>query len=470
MTTLTTPPWWGSRGHVLFTIVVFVALASLDNAAIAIIPGMVNTVVDALDTSKTAVAFLIGSVILVSALSAVAWGYYGDRADRKRLLFVGTIVWGIGGLLSATAQAYGQLYAWQMLMALGLGAIASVGFSVVSDLVRPRRRGLALSFWGISQGVGSGIGLLAGSQLGPDNFRLALVSIPVAGLLFAFLYLATFNVPRGFREPELAVLEGHYEHRIDRDEIPELWRIKTNRWLVLQGLTAQLAYGSLIWVPFLYQEKVIAEGYGIATGEKAGGLLAIIIQLGALASILGGHIGDRLQRRNPRGRALLSTMGILGAMPFFVAFFFIPLPGIELTEGGSTLTLVGEVLREAVSKPWVFAALATAIVAQVFTSADSPNWLALIADVNVPEHRGTIFGLGNFANGIGRSPGNALSGAIASGLERAFAPPLNWAISLAFFQVFFLPTGYFYWKAAESSPDDIAAVATTLRERAAASD
>ncbi|VAW07022.1 hypothetical protein MNBD_ACTINO01-1614, partial [hydrothermal vent metagenome] len=33
--------WWGCRAHVVYTIVVFVVLASLDNAAIALIPSMI---------------------------------------------------------------------------------------------------------------------------------------------------------------------------------------------------------------------------------------------------------------------------------------------------------------------------------------------------------------------------------------------------------------------------------------------
>jgi hypothetical protein len=37
---------------------------------------------------------------------------------------------------------------------------------------------------------------------------------------------------------------------------------------------------------------------------------------------------------------------------------------------------------------------------------------------------------------------------------------------LAVFQLAFLPTGFCYWRAAKTSPGDIAAVNETLRERA----
>jgi MFS family permease len=461
------PSWWGSTPHLVFTVVVFIVLASLDNAAIGAIPAMVTPISDELATSKSAIVFMTGASILVAALSSVAWGYWGDRTDRKRLLFWGTLVWVGGLILSATAQVFWQLFAWQMVTALGLGAIASVGFSVVSDLVKPERRGLAMSFWGLSQGIGTIVGGLLASQLGADNFRIPLVVIAAAGAFFSVLYLATFDVPRGYREPALAELEGDYEYRIEPDQVPELWDVHTNRWLIFQGLAAQFAYGSLVWVPLLYQEKVLAEGYSSATATKVGGLFATIIALGALASILGGYLGDVWERHNPSGRALVSMIGVLGAIPFFLLFFFIPMRGLDVTDGAGTVTLVGEVLVGIFTNPWVAAAFLTSLMALALTSADSPNWFALIADVNVPEHRGTVFGLGNLTNGVGRSSGNALTGAVAGSFETALPPPLNWAVGLAAFQLAFLPTGFCYWRAAKTSPGDIAAVNETLRERAA---
>jgi MFS family permease len=452
----------------LFTIVVFVTLASLDNAALATIPSMVLPITEALNTSKTAVGFLTATVILITALSAVGWGYWGDRSDRKRLLFWGTLVWAVGSGLSSTALAYWQLFVWQILTAIGLGVIASVGFSVISDFVSPRRRGLAMSFWGLSQGIGGIVGGLIASQLGADDFGAALRVIALLGLAVSALYLLTYDPPRGMREPDLAGLHEQgitYDYRIEPDQIQSLFRRRTNVWLILQGLSAQVAYGSIIWVPLLYQEKVMAAGYDLSTATKVGGILGAIFQIGGIFSILAGHIGDRVQRRTLSGRAIVSAIGILGAIPFFLLFFFIPLHGLEVTNGAGTGTLMREVLLEAVGNPWVAAAFLTSIAAVALTGADSPNWFALISDVNLPEHRGTIFGLANFANGIGRAAGNGLTGAVAGAFERALPPPLNWAVGLTVFQVFFLPTGYCYYRAAKTSPDDIGEVRSILSQR-----
>jgi hypothetical protein len=197
-----------------------------------------------------------------------------------------------------------------------------------------------------------------------------------------------------------------------------------------------------------------------------GGIFATLNAVGALASIIGGHVGDRWQARDPRGRALLSTIGILGAIPLFLVFFFVPLRGLEVTDGAGTWLLLRQVLAEVVTNPWVGAALATGILALVLTSVDSPNAFALIADVNLPEHRGTVFGAGNLANGLGRATGSSLASAAATAMERSLPPPANWAAALAAFQLFFLPTGYCYWRASHTSPEDVASLQATLAQRA----
>lgn len=458
----------GSRFHVIYTIVVFVVLASLDNAAIALIPSMVPEIEATFGVGTAAVGALTAVQIIVTALTAVGWGYLADSGSRKQLLLFGTLIWSAAMGMSGLTTSFWMLFGLQVVAGVGLGSIASVGFSVISDFVAPKRRGLAMSFWGLSQGIGTLIGSLLASQAGAGNHTPPFMILAVAGLAFALLYLLTFDPPRGYKEPELAAMQENgdpYEYTISREQLADVAKIKTNRWLVLQGLTAQVAYGSLIWVPLLYQEKVIAQGYSTATGQKVGGLFAALFTVGALFSILAGHVGDRWQRKNLGGRAYVSSIGILGAIPFFLLFFWIPLNGLEVTEGASTVTYIGEVFGQLVTNPWVAGAFLSAVIALALTSADSPNWFALISDVNLPEHRGTVFGVGNLVNGLGRGVGSALTTVTAQTLQKTLPAPLNLALSLSLFQVFFLPTGWCYWKAAHTAPGDITAVRETLTER-----
>ena len=123
-------------------------------------------------------------------------------------------------------------------------------------------------------------------------------------------------------------------------------------------------------------------------------------------------------------------------------------------------------LASVVTEPAMAVSLLAALFALALTSANSPNWFALITEVNPPEHRGTVFSLGNLVNGAGRSAGTSLTGAAFGALERALPPPLNFAVGLAVFQAFFIPTGVMYWLASRTSPKDIATVQAMLDERA----
>jgi hypothetical protein len=182
-------------------------------------------------------------------------------------------------------------------------------------------------------------------------------------------------------------------------------------------------------------------------------------------SIVGGLVGDALQRRTPRGRALVAAVGIFAAVPFYLVLFFVPIR-IVVPDGAGAGAVISAVLGSVLTEPTVGFSLLTALLALALTSANSPNWFALIADVNPPEHRGTVYSLGNLVNGVGRAAGNGLVGVAFQGLRAAFPPPLNFAVGLAAFQLFFIPTGIMYWLASRTSSADIDAVHELLRERA----
>jgi hypothetical protein len=287
----------------------------------------------------------------------------------------------------------------------------------------------------------------------------------------AVAYLFTYDIRRGESEPELADLfaaGGEYEHRIGRDDVPVILRRRTNVWLILQGLTAQVTFGSLVWLPRLFQAKAEDQGYDTAVAVAIGATFATLFQLGGVLSIIGGLVGDRMQRRTPSGRALVAAVGILGGIPFYVALFFVPLRVDVPADAGSGEVAL-EVAGSLVTEPLTAVSFLAALVGLALTSANSPNWFALIADVNPPEHRGTVYSLGNLVNSVGRAAGNGLVGAVISALARSLPPPLNYALGLAVFQVFFIPTGVMYLLAARSSPQDIATVRRTLEARAAPS-
>nr|WP_246656153.1 MFS transporter [Dactylosporangium vinaceum] len=451
--------------HRVYSVVVFIILASLDNVAIGLVPPLYSPISRALGVGEGALGVVTAISYLVTAVAAVLWAYAGDRTDRKPVLMIGTLIWAAGTGGSALADGYWTFFATQLLAAVGLGAVGSVGFSVVSDLISPKRRGLVMSLWGLSQGVGTLAGVLIASQLGGRDWKTPFWVLAALGVAASAAYFTTADIRRGQSEPDLAAVFAageEYEHRISTDDLPRIAARRTNVWLILQGLTAQAAFGSLVWLPRLFQARAQAQGYDEQTAIAVGGLLATLFQLGGVLSIVGGLIGDRRQRKDKGGRAKVAAVGILAGIPLYVLLFFAPVslpapqhkPAIEI------------VLGSLFTSPSLLGAFLLALVALALTSANAPNWFALIADVNPPEHRGTVYSLGNLVNGVGRAAGNGLVGVVFAALARSFPPPANLAIGLAAFQVFFIPTGIMYWLAARTSPADIAEVHALLQARA----
>lgn len=462
------PGWWGGDGHKIFTVVVFVILASLDNAARTVLPPLYAVMARNFNVDESSLGFISAISILVIAVSAVTWGYWGDRGSRKRLLLYGTLIWSVAMFLTGLSQTYIQLLIYQLISAVGIGCIASVGFSVVNDFISPARRGLALSFWGLSQGGGGGLGALLGGFLGARNWPLPFFLVAIAGFLFAILYLFTFEPKRGRSEPELAgMFEAgrQYEHRIQWADMGHILTKRSNIWLMLQAFAATVAYGSLVWMPRLFIARVEAEGYSLETATMSGNFYSLLFQTGFYFAVLAGHLGDKWQRRNLGGRAKLSMLAILVAIPFQTALFFIPLRGVILPDPGGPISVTIATLVSIISNPWVAGAFVLALAAVAFSSADIPNRRALISDVNLPEHRGTIIGLISVSVGMGVAAGNALAGVLFDLLATQLAPPINYAVGLAVFQIFFIPAGWCYYRLSKTAAKDIEDVRKILKER-----
>ena len=463
------PIWWGSPAHQLFTVIVFVILASLDNAARGVLPPLYAVVSRDLQVSEAALGMVTGVTVIALSVTSVGWGYWGDRRARKPLLFYGTLIWVAGMGLTGQAATFKQLFLWQLVAAVGIGCIASVGFSVISDLIPAGRRGMMLGFWGISQGGGAGLGALLGGSLGAYEWPLPFFGVAAAGLLFALLYLFTFEPERGRAEPELVPLfeAGRtYDHRISRADLRRLWAVTSNRWLLLVAFVGPLAYGSRVWLARLFIAKVEAGGYSLETATITGNMFSLLFETGFYFAILSGYLGDRWQRHNPRGRARLGMGLVWLAIPFQIVVFLMPLRNLNFPTEANVPTLTGAVLWSLVSNPWVGSTFLVALLAIALLAGDSPTRAALYTEVNLPEHRGTVTGFMTIATGLGLALGNWLAGLTISSLAHFYAPPLNYALGLALFQLWLIPAGWCYYQISKSVAEDLARLKRTLSLRA----
>jgi EmrB/QacA subfamily drug resistance transporter len=103
---------------------------------------------------------LVGASLLLSA------GFLADRFGRKRMLCTGYVLFAGGALACALAPGVGWLIAFRVVQALGGTALTPTSLSIVVNLFpEPRERARAIGLWGISSGLGTGLGPIVGGSL-----------------------------------------------------------------------------------------------------------------------------------------------------------------------------------------------------------------------------------------------------------------------------------------------------------------
>ncbi|MFX0099037.1 MAG: MFS transporter [Candidatus Hodarchaeota archaeon] len=450
-----------------FTIFIFILLASIDNAAADMAPSVYWAMEGGLHTEE----FLLGIVTAITtwiiAGSAVFWGFLGDKGNRKKLLLIGTAIW-VSSLICTPLVK--NILSWlivDIIAGIGLGCIASVGFSVIVDFIKPKKRGLAMSWWGVSQGIGTvvGKGLAALIVKKESEWWLPFFWISIAGIGLIIAYFFTVDPGRGATEEELK--DVNYDYTIKLNDLKTILKKPTNLALLFQGLTAQVVWGSITWLPYVITKIVFYQGI---TDDEAGGLIGNIIAgllgVGGAFSILFGDLGDRLQKKTMKARPIISTVGVLTGIPLFMLMLMVPFDISSMAGTTGTMDIIFGLLNQLGTNPMFLLMFLFAIGAAAMMAADSPNWFALIGDVNLPEHRGTVFGLGNFINGIGRGIGAGSFGLIAQSFLTYFPEPANYIWALIVLQLFFIPAGVCYLAACFYIERDFNHVRQTLKRRA----
>ena len=215
-----------SKFKMIYTISVFIALAAFDNIVIGLFPPLFPSIARTLHLPETVLGVISGMNIFVTCISAIFWGYFAGKFNRKKLIIAGTIVWSFSVLLTALSNSFLELFIFQFLTGIGLGCISSIGYSILSDYIHHSRRGLVLSLWGMSQGLGGIIGALMASLLGGSgNWRYPFLIVSFIGFLLIFFYIFVEEPSVGSSDPEIKDLikEGfEYNYNIEFNHIFEI--------------------------------------------------------------------------------------------------------------------------------------------------------------------------------------------------------------------------------------------------------
>jgi MFS family permease len=360
----------------------------------------------------------------LSALAMIAAGILSDRGARLRFCAGGAALAGAASLLTMLVPAgpsgYAAFFTLRALAGIGAGAFVPAAFSLAADTVEPGRRGTAFGLMSVAMLVGRLAGFGLAGALG-SRWRTAYLLVGAAELAAAAL-LALFREPaRGGREEDLrgAILEGaRYDFRISRADIAVLGRTRSNIWLVLNFI--DVIPGSIVlFLIFKYMKEI----HNLQAGSVNVMLLAVFAA-GAAGALVFGRLGDWGFRRDKRAKAL--TALFCNAVPIVFMVLFLASRARAPEAGG---------WQAALASPGMLGLVLTVAAAMFINQGVNPNWYGTLADINLPEHRGTMVSLASVMD----LAGNALGPLIASyaatlwDLRTAMGAVLVfWAVNIVF--------------------------------------
>jgi EmrB/QacA subfamily drug resistance transporter len=116
--------------------------------------------------SQQNLQWIVSAYALVFGGFLLLGGRAADLLGRRRIFFVGIVVFTLASLLAGLAWSQGSLIGARALQGLGAAVITPAALSILSTtFVEGRERNIALGVWGAVGGVGGAAGVLLGGVL-----------------------------------------------------------------------------------------------------------------------------------------------------------------------------------------------------------------------------------------------------------------------------------------------------------------
>jgi len=292
----------------LIVLAVLTAINFLNYLDRQILSAILDPIADTFDLSDAQAGWLASMFMIVYTLFAPLCGRVGDRWNRQRITAIAVALWSLATALGGLARSYEELLLTRALVGIGEAGYAIVAPSVIADLFRPEERGRRLAIFYLAIPMGSALGYLLGGLVAETHgWRTAFFVAGGPGLLFA-LVAATLPEPeRGAMDdtpppPEVDVWSAFGQVLGNRS-----WRFNSIGMTLMTFTMGGLA----VWMPTFLIRK-----HGMGVGEASMKFGALTVVAGLLATLLGGYVGDRIERRGPGGYFRVSGVGLILGAPF----------------------------------------------------------------------------------------------------------------------------------------------------------
>ena len=370
--------------HRWFVVAVFFCFMLLHQSDRLLIGTLTPNIMETFRITMTQMGAVSTGALIVGAICYPIWGYLYDRYGRAKLLALSSFIWGSTTWLNAIAPTYKAFLFTRATTGIDDSSYPGL-YSLISDYFGPKVRGKIFGLLQLSMPLGFLIGMiLALSLRDVIGWRGVFYITGSLGVILAFvIFFGVREPPRGASEPEMAGVEQITTYRFSWPVARALFSKRSLRLLFIQGFFGVFPWNVITFWFITYLER--ERGY---TGTTLFVTMAAAVIVLAAGYPLGGALGDRLFRRTPRGRAIISTIGVLaGAVLLWITM------GVPTENQALFLVMLA--------------------LTALFIPFAAPNVISTVYDVTLPEVRSTAMSIQSFIESAGAALSPLIAGFIA---------------------------------------------------------
>jgi MFS family permease len=365
-------------------VLIFFTFILLHQSDKLLIGPLTTPIMETFDIDEAQMGAVFTGALIVGTVLYPLWGYLYDRFARSKLLALASFIWGSTTWISAIAPTFPSFLISRASTGIDDSSYPGL-YSLMSDYFGPEIRGKIYGFLQLAQPLGYLIGMVAATFIGGAlGWRSVFYITGSLGLLLAIVIFASIReVPRGTSEPELAGLSGIGVYHFDKKIALDLFKKKSLLFLFAQGFVGVFPWQVITYWFFRYLEE-----------ERKYDENSVLITMGTAVLVLavgyfvGGALGDYFFKRTPRGRLLVSMVGVLMGAIFLILAINVPLENQLLF--------------------LIFLCLTA-----IFMPIASANVIATVYDITLPEVRSTALSVQYFIENGGAALAPLLAGMIA---------------------------------------------------------
>ncbi len=243
---------------------------------------------------------LVTAYNVTSSFTQPVVGWLSDKRGLTISVSISLFISAVFVALMGIVQDYYLMMAFAVLAALGHACFHPTALSLVSRLCSAENRGRITSYFVVGGNLGYAIGpVLAGVLvwwLGLPG--LVLIIIPALVMIIILRRL----LPGGMA----AVREAHATPVHEVADVPSKWPFVI--LMVASILRAWAVFAAITYLPMY----LVSQGYSLVMASTA---LTLMLLTGVAGQVAGGHISDRV------GRKEFMVFALAGAVPLFYLFF-----------------------------------------------------------------------------------------------------------------------------------------------------